>query len=756
VNSTFTNNSGVFTGGIFNGDGLLVSQSTFTGNISSGDGLGDGDGGAIVNYGFGSIGGSAEKPVSPKTIKTQHSPASGRMKQALARALTSPGDPNAPPPGIPSIVNSTFTNNTGLYSGGVDNAGGFLWVAFSTFNQNTSAGDGLGDADAAGFLSTFGAESIIANNTFFGNSSTSQNGAGAMAGADGSLFEGYGTTANGNSGFFGGIYADGSAGAVLFNSIVSGNTTTNTSTSSPSDPDDNGFISDPTAGDVVGDPNVNLAPLGNYGGPTQTMMPLPGSSAICAGNLLTLAEVESDAGVTLTEDQRALPNTNSTYPGYSSTPCVDAGAVQTNYALTFTTQPPSNPAAGVALSPAPVVQLTESGLVALAANGSVSMTDGSGLLAGTTSVALSSGSATFNNLVISSATSNDILTATLPLNSSLNLTSQASVGLTVNVPPPSLSATSLSFGVEPIGYSSVAQGVTVTNTSTVMLHFNHIALTGANALSFVTSNTCGTGIAAGATCRIGVRMVPQAAGALTAAITLTDNATGSPQSIALNGTGVTPGVSSLLLSATTLSFGDEPIGDSTAAQSVTVTNTSAALLYFKSIVLTGANALSFVTSNTCGANIAAGATCRIGVRMAPLTTGSLSAAITLTDTATGSPQSIALNGTGVTPGVSSLSLSTTNLEFGTEMVGSSTAAQAVTVTNTSAVVLYFGSIALTGTNASSFVTSNTCGTSLAPGATCRIGARMAPQATGSLSATITLIDNATGSPQSIALSGTGN
>jgi dihydroxyacetone kinase DhaKLM complex PTS-EIIA-like component DhaM len=251
-------------------------------------------------------------------------------------------------------------------------------------------------------------------------------------------------------------------------------------------------------------------------------------------------------------------------------------------------------------------------------------------------------------------------------------------------------------------------------------------------------------------------MAPLVAGSLTAAITLSDNATGAPQSIALNGTGITPAVASLTLSSTSLSFGGEPVGDSTVAQSVTVTNTSSVVLYFNSITLTGTNASSFVTSNTCGTNIAAGATCKIGVRMAPLVAGSLTAAITLSDNATGSPQSIALNGTGITPAVASLTLSSTSLSFGGEPVGDSTVAQSVTVTNTSAVVLYFNSITLTGADAASFVTSNTCGTNIAAGATCKIGVRMAPLVAGSLTAAITLSDNATGSPQSIVLSGTGN
>jgi hypothetical protein len=297
--------------------------------------------------------------------------------------------------------------------------------------------------------------------------------------------------------------------------------------------------------------------------------------------------------------------------------------------------------------------------------------------------------------------------------------------------------------------------VKLNNTGGGALAVSSIKITGANATSFVTSNTCGTSLASGTTCNIGVRFVPATTGPLAAAITLTDNAAGSPQVIELSGTGVAVPESSLSLSSASLAFGNEATGDSTGAQSVRVTNTSGVTLYFEGIALSGANATSFVTSNTCGTSLASGATCNIGVRLAPTTTGPLAAAITLTDNAAGSPQVIELSGAGVAVPESSLSLSSASVAFGNEATGDSTGAQSVKVTNTSGVTLYFKSIALSGANATSFVTSNTCGTSLASGATCNIGVRFVPTTTGTLAAAITLIDNAAGGMQSIALTGTG-
>jgi len=65
------------------------------------------------------------------------------------------------------------------------------------------------------------------------------------------------------------------------------------------------------------------------------------------------------------------------------------------------------------------------------------------------------------------------------------------------------------------------------------------------------------------------------------------------------------------------------------------------------------------------------------------------------------------------------------------------------------------SIALTGANASSFTFANSCGTSLAAGANCSIHGHFNPVASGPLTAAITIVDNAGNSPQTVALSGTG-
>jgi len=77
------------------------------------------------------------------------------------------------------------------------------------------------------------------------------------------------------------------------------------------------------------------------------------------------------------------------------------------------------------------------------------------------------------------------------------------------------------------------------------------------------------------------------------------------------------------------------------------------------------------------------------------------------------------------------------------------------MTNTDTSTLTITSIAVAGTNASQFVFANSCGATLAVGANCTIHGHFAPTATGAMTAAITITDSATGSPQSVSLSGTG-
>jgi hypothetical protein len=117
------------------------------------------------------------------------------------------------------------------------------------------------------------------------------------------------------------------------------------------------------------------------------------------------------------------------------------------------------------------------------------------------------------------------------------------------------------------------------------------------------------------------------------------------------------------LSTTSLTFGNLPVDLTSTAQTISVTNTGSAALSITGIGLTGADPTDFSEATTCGASLAAGGNCTVVVLFTPLTSGNLSASLTVTDNAPGSPQSVSLSGGGshdvvltwtasATPGVS--------------------------------------------------------------------------------------------------------
>jgi Abnormal spindle-like microcephaly-assoc'd, ASPM-SPD-2-Hydin len=210
-----------------------------------------------------------------------------------------------------------------------------------------------------------------------------------------------------------------------------------------------------------------------------------------------------------------------------------------------------------------------------------------------------------------------------------------------------------------------------------------------------------------------------------------------------------------VLSPASLTFASQLVGTSSSAQTVTLTNSGNADLTGISIALTGAAANSFTETSTCGVTVNAGKSCVISVVFTPTAAGNAAATITVTDNAGTSPQSIDLSGTAVAPpSVPGVTLSPASLTFASQLVGTSSSAQMVTLTNSGNADLTGISIALTGAAANSFTETSTCGVTVSAGKSCVISVVFTPTAAGNGSATITVTDNAGTSPQAIGLSGT--
>jgi hypothetical protein len=247
-----------------------------------------------------------------------------------------------------------------------------------------------------------------------------------------------------------------------------------------------------------------------------------------------------------------------------------------------------------------------------------------------------------------------------------------------------------------------------------------------------------------------VEFKPAAGGTLTASLSIADNATGTPQAVSLTGTGAAPAVT---LTPAAIAFPATVAAATSAAQVVTLKNTGTLAVTISSIALGGTNPTSFLEIGTCGTSLAVGASCSIYVAFKPASAGALSATLSVTDNASGSPQKVTLTGTGTA--VPTLTRSSTSLAFASTTHGTTSAAQTVTLTNAGAATITLASISLAGTNPADFEELNTCGATLAPAATCQVFVAFRPAAAAAYTATLSIADNAASSPQSVALSGTG-
>lgn len=209
-----------------------------------------------------------------------------------------------------------------------------------------------------------------------------------------------------------------------------------------------------------------------------------------------------------------------------------------------------------------------------------------------------------------------------------------------------------------------------------------------------------------------------------------------------------PTCGGVTLSPSPLMFGPQAVSSASAAQQVILKNGQASAITINNIFGGGADPGDFRQTNNCGSGLAAGASCTINVTFLPAAMGARSAVLTVSDSASNTPQSALLSGTGTAP----VTLSSATLNFGTVFVKGSKTATPVTLTNHMDVALSAINIAASGPGYSQ---TNTCGTSVAAHGTCKITVTFAPTSPGKLSGTVTITDSAINSPQTISLTGTG-
>jgi hypothetical protein len=311
-------------------------------------------------------------------------------------------------------------------------------------------------------------------------------------------------------------------------------------------------------------------------------------------------------------------------------------------------------------------------------------------------------------------------------------------GTGVAAPRVTLSPASLSFADQDLGTSSAAQVITVGNAGMAVLTIGSVTAGG----DFAVTHACNSSLPVEDTCKIAVVFTPSLPGTSLGAVTIADNAPGSPHLVSLTGNGLGP---TAALSSFALDFGNQLVGTPSAHQTVMLNNTGNRSMEIGSIVATG----DFSQTNTCGVSLPAGGKCSVNITFTPTARGSRSGSITVTDNALGSPQVVVLTGRGIVPGA--CSLSQTSLSFGDQRVGTSSPPQEVTVSNPGDLPLAITGIEVSG----DYVRQSTCSASLAAAADCALSLAFRPTTAGLRTGTVSISHEGSDSPHILILSGTG-
>ena len=323
-------------------------------------------------------------------------------------------------------------------------------------------------------------------------------------------------------------------------------------------------------------------------------------------------------------------------------------------------------------------------------------------------------------------------------------------------PAVTLSPLTLSFS-RVVGGTSEPQRVTVSSTGTAPLVLSSITLGGASPGDYLldAGSTCTAGgsVASGSSCFVAVRFKPTSQGTRSASLAVAHNAAGSPSVVSLAGSGNASPLPGIALDATTLDLGQQVVGTTGAARTVTLSNNGESGLSFTSIKAVGADAADVVLGGSCavGAIVPVQGSCTLTAALRPGTLGAKAASIEVASNAPAGTVSIGLSGSGIDAPAPEVGLSQVALGFGTVTLGTSSAPRVITLANTGT-----GPLSITAIESSSteFTVGHDCPASLPAKASCRLNVVYRPAAANAAES-ILVVSDAPSSPNSIVLTGLG-
>jgi hypothetical protein len=319
-----------------------------------------------------------------------------------------------------------------------------------------------------------------------------------------------------------------------------------------------------------------------------------------------------------------------------------------------------------------------------------------------------------------------------------------------------ISPPAITFGSQEVGNSSIPQTVTVLNSGdfSTTLNVSEVSATS----GFSVSGSC-PALPPGAVCALPVVFVPvtpdSSAGALTTGfLTVTDNSPTAAEAGLLSGTANSAGVQ---VSPSTLVFGSQVVETTSASQSVTITNSSGSPLNIASItpavdVYTAASDFSIQQDGCSGNTIPPLGSCQVSIAFAPTFSGSLVSTMAVTDNSIDGFHTIELG--GMANSTNSATASISNLRFGQQGLGTRSAPQTVTLTNSSTLPLTIVSVNVT---AAFIISSDNCtpASPLPAGNSCTVSVEFNPPILGLLNGWLTIADDSVDGTILVPLTGTG-
>ena len=306
---------------------------------------------------------------------------------------------------------------------------------------------------------------------------------------------------------------------------------------------------------------------------------------------------------------------------------------------------------------------------------------------------------------------------------------------------PVVSPLQVTFPPQKVNTNSQPLIVEVGNWGTTKMTISSIAVSG----DYTQTNACKSSLAVDSNCKVSVVFTPTATGVRTGTLTVTDSGPNSPQVVNLTGPGT-----EVTLSTPLLSFGSRLVGSASKTMTANLTNNASSKLRITNVAVSG----DYTQTNNCGNSVGARSSCTFTITFAPTANGVRYGALTITDSDGASPQ--VLNLTGIGTGVQ---ITPAALNFGTVTVGQSSLPQTITISNKMKSTLDLGEILIQDTqfhNIPDYTQTTTCGTALAPHASCTFSVTFSPTNTGPHQGLLTMADSdAPTTPIAITMQGTG-